>query len=61
MAGKTASILESVGHELKKNPPKVLAATRRKSGAAQAEKQRRAILLSKARRAGARIGGKHGA
>lgn len=55
MGGGNRSILKSVGHELKVNPPKVLAKTRRKKGAKQAERQRRAILLSKARRAGANI------
>lgn len=49
------STLEAVGHELKVNPPSVLASTRRKFGAARAEKQRKAILLSKARAAGAKI------
>jgi hypothetical protein len=48
-------VLQSIGHELKHNPPRVLAKTRKKKGRAQAEKQRRAILLSKARRAGARV------
>lgn len=49
------SILESVGHELKTNPPKQLAKTARKFGAADAAKQRTAILLSKARKAGASV------
>src|SRR5262249_27900951 len=49
------AILESVGHELKTNPPKQLARTRRKFGASDAAKQRTAILLSKARKLGARI------
>lgn len=49
------TILGRVGEELKKNPPAILAKTRRKSGAKRAEAQRRAILLSKARKAGARI------
>jgi hypothetical protein len=57
MASKSKAILESVGHELKVNPPKILAKTAAKSGPLRAEKQRRAILLSKARRAGARIKG----
>jgi len=52
---KDRQVLESVGHELKSNPPKVLAKTRRKKGAKQAEKQRRAILLSKARGKGANV------
>ena len=51
-------ILENIGHELKVNPPKVLATTRAKSGAKQANKQRVAILLSKARAAGAKVGTK---
>ena len=54
MAGVKVT-LQRVGHELKSNPPKILAHTARKFGAARAARQRRAILLSKARRAGARI------
>lgn len=49
------AILESVGHELKVNPPKQLARTARKFGSADAAKQRTAILLSKARKAGASV------
>lgn len=41
--------LRSIGQELKDNPPKVLEKTRRKKGAKAANKQRVAILLSKAR------------
>lgn len=41
--------------EIKKNPPGVLAKTAAKKGPAAANKQRVAIGLSKARRAGARI------
>ncbi len=52
---KTRAILKSVGHELKENPPRVLAKTRKKSGSARANKQRVAILLSKARARGAHI------
>jgi hypothetical protein len=44
--------MKAAGHELKVNPPSVLAKTRRKKGAKQAEKQRVAIMFSKARRAG---------
>lgn len=44
--------MESIGHEMKENPPRVLAKTKRKFGTKRAEKQRRAILLSKGRRAG---------
>ena len=52
---KDQKILRAAGHEMKVSPPKILKQTRRKSGAAQAEKQRVAILLSKARAAGADI------
>lgn len=52
---KKERILQEVGHELKENPPEILAKTRRKKGKEAAEEQRRAILLSKARRRGARI------
>jgi hypothetical protein len=52
---KKADILESVGHELKQNPPRILAHTARKFGKEDAKKQRVAILLSKARKAGANI------
>ena len=51
----TAEILEGAGHEMKVNPPKILAHTREKFGAKRAEEQRVAILLSKARRRGAKI------
>lgn len=52
---KSRDILQSVGRELKTNPPKQLARTARKFGAADTSKQRVAILLSKARKAGASI------
>lgn len=52
---RTKAITESVGHELKENPPKQLARTRAKFGAGRAEKQRVAILLNKSRKAGASI------
>ena len=52
---KTKKILHRVGTELKENPPSVLRKTRRKFGKARAEKQRKAILLEKSRRRGARI------
>ena len=48
-------ILHSVGRELKKNPPRILAKTKKKKGKRAAEKQRVAILLNKARRRGAQI------
>ena len=54
MAGVKVT-LQRVGHELKSNPPRVLARTAAKFGAGRAARQRRAILLNKARRAGARI------
>ena len=44
------SAIESAGHEMKENPPSILAKTRAKFGAKRAEKQRVAILLNKARR-----------
>jgi len=44
--------MEAAGREMKKNPPRILAKTRRKKGKKAAERQRRAILLSKARRWG---------
>jgi hypothetical protein len=47
--------LEAIGHELKVNPPAILNATRRKFGAQRAESQRRAILLSKAQKAGVKV------
>lgn len=53
--GSTPDILQSVGSELKENPPKQLARTAAKYGPQRAQKQRVAILLSKARRAGAKI------
>ncbi len=48
-------ILESVGSEIKSNPPKILSKTAAKFGPQRAEKQRVAILLSKARKAGASV------
>ena len=42
--------LESTFEELKENPPAILAKTRAKEGAKQANKQRVAIAFSKARR-----------
>ena len=52
---KTREKLEAAGREIKENPPKILAHTKKKFGKERAEKQRKAILLSKARRAGANI------
>lgn len=55
--GRSARILSNVGKELRDNPPAILAKTRRKSGKKRAAMQRTAILLSKARAAGANIPG----
>jgi len=52
---KKRAILQSVGHELKTSPPKILSHTRKKFGAEKADKQRVAILLSKSRKRGANI------
>ena len=52
---KTQRLIGAAGHELKANPPRVLRSTQRKKGAEAAEKQRVAIMLSKARAAGADI------
>jgi hypothetical protein len=48
-------ITESVGKELKNNPPKILAQTASKFGQQRAQKQKVAILLSKSRKLGANI------
>ena len=48
-------ILHRVGAEIRDSPPKILSHTRKKFGSVRAEKQRKAILLDKARRAGARV------
>lgn len=53
-----ASVMEGMGHEMKMNPPKILAHTAQKFGAPRAEKQRVAILLNKARRAGVKVKGR---
>jgi hypothetical protein len=52
---KTRKILKDVGKELKRNEPAIVGKTRAKKGKAAAEAQKDAILLSKARRRGARI------
>lgn len=52
---KSQSTLKRIGHELKVNPPRILAKTAKKKGKAAADRQRVAILLSKARKAGAKI------
>ncbi len=55
MPERNTRILTGVGRELRDNPPAVLEQTRRKKGAAAADRQRVAILLNKAREAGASI------
>ena len=53
---KGASIIKStVGREMKRNPPKIIAKTRRKKGKAVAARQRTAIFLSKVRAVGANV------
>lgn len=47
--------LASAFHELRARPPAVLARTRKQGGPAQANRQRVAIALSKARAAGAKL------
>lgn len=46
--------VEAAASEVHRNPPAILARTRKKKGKAAAERQRVAIMLSKARRAEAR-------
>jgi len=53
--GKTKRLIQAAGKELKSNPPKVLKSTMHKKGSEAANKQRIAIMLSKARAAGADI------
>lgn len=52
---KDRSIVEAAFHEVKHNEPKIVGHTRRKFGATDAAKQKVAIALSKARKAGASI------
>jgi hypothetical protein len=52
---KDRRILKKIGEELRDNPPRILSKTRRKKGAKAAERQRKAILLSKARSKGAGV------
>lgn len=52
---KTQAKIEVAGHEMKVNPPKILAHTAKKFGKARMKKQKTAILLSKARETGAKI------
>jgi len=44
--------LEKAGHELKVNPARILKHTARRFGRERAERQRKAIMFSKARRGG---------
>lgn len=48
----SASKIEAAGHEIKQNPPKILAHTAKKFGKADAKRQRVAIMMSKARKSG---------
>jgi hypothetical protein len=50
---KSEKKIAAAFHEVHANPPAVVAQTRRKKGAAAADRQRTAIALSKARAAGA--------
>ena len=52
---KPKTILSEVGKELKANPPSILKNTQEKFGVTRAAKQKKAILLSKARKGGANI------
>jgi hypothetical protein len=59
--GDDAKKVASAFHEIHANPPKILAHTARKFGKADADRQRVAIGLSKARAAGAKVPDKSGA
>lgn len=48
-------IISGVAKEMRRDPPKVLSSTKKKFGVVRAERQRKAILLSKSRKLGARI------
>jgi hypothetical protein len=54
-SSKGKSTLSAIGEEMKANPPAILNETKRKFGVQRAQKQRTAILLSKARQAGISI------
>lgn len=45
-------MMQAAGREMKKNPPRIIAKTRRKKGKKAAERQRKAIMFAKARRGG---------
>ena len=57
MKSRTKRVLHEVGSELRDNPPRQLKKTAKKYGKKRAEKQRKAILLNKARKRGAKIPG----
>lgn len=46
------SAVKKAGHEMKVNPPAILAKTKKKKGKAASQKQKIAIMLSKARKQG---------
>lgn len=48
-------VIDAAFKEVTQNPPKVLASTAKKFGVERAKKQRVAIALNKARRAGAKL------
>ncbi len=52
---KSRRIIAAAAREVHRKEPAIVAKTRRKKGAAAARKQKVAIILSKARRRGARI------
>ena len=52
---KNKRILQKVGHEIKHHVPRNLKRQIRKKGKSGAEKMRKAILLSKARKEGAEV------
>lgn len=52
MISDKEKVIGRIGKELKKNPPRILASTRQKYGTKVANRQKTAILLSKARRVG---------
>lgn len=54
-SAKGRHMMEMAFHEVDEDEPEIVGKTRRKSGAAAAKRQKVAIALSKARRAGVRI------
>lgn len=55
MPHKLRDTIEAAFHEVEHNEPAIVGKTRRKKGAKAAERQKKAIALDKARRAGAHI------